>query len=59
MAHKKHDKLMAESCENRGCDRHLLGLFIAAKSLDIEIPELFKDVSWRKRLIFKHIKPFK
>jgi hypothetical protein len=39
---------MVEASENRGCDRHLLGLMIAAQSIDAELPELFKDISWKK-----------
>jgi carnitine O-octanoyltransferase len=45
----KHDKLMAEARENAGCDRHLLGLMLTAKELNVETPEIFSDPSWKKR----------
>ena len=48
MAHNKHDNLKLEASENRGCDRHFLGLRAIAHSLDIESPKIFKDISWKK-----------
>ncbi len=45
---KKHDQLMNEARENRGCDRHLLGLRLISRDLDIDLPEIFTDPSWKK-----------
>lgn len=44
----KHDQLMSEARNNMGCDRHLLGLQLTAKSLNIDLPEIYKDPSWTK-----------
>ena len=49
LAYRKHDKLIGEASNNAGCDRHLLGLKLTAKMLDIDEPELYKDISWTKR----------
>jgi hypothetical protein len=40
---------MAEARENAGCDRHMLGLMIIAKSLNLDTPEIFSDPSYKKR----------
>jgi carnitine O-octanoyltransferase len=45
----KHDKLMAEARDNAGCDRHLLGLMLTAKELNVDTPEIFTDHAWKKR----------
>ncbi len=39
---------MAECCNNAGCDRHLLGLRLTAQSLNIDLPEIFRDIAWKK-----------
>lgn len=44
----KHDTLMNEARDNSGCDRHLLGLRLVAKSLNLDLPEIFTDPSWKK-----------
>lgn len=44
----KHDLLMNEARDNSGCDRHLLGLMLTAKSLNLDLPEIFTDASWKK-----------
>ena len=44
----KHDKLMHEARHNSGCDRHLLGLQLTARSLGLDTPEIFTDPSWKK-----------
>ena len=40
---------MSEAKENRGCDRHLLGLMLTAKELNLDLPDIFTDVAWKKR----------
>jgi hypothetical protein len=50
---QKHDKLMNEARENAGCDRHLLGLKLLSRELGIELHDLYKDPSWKKRFIVK------
>ena len=44
----KHDKLMSEARKNAGCDRHLLGLLLTAKSLNLTTPDIYNDVAWKK-----------
>jgi carnitine O-octanoyltransferase len=44
----KHDELMNEARQNEGCDRHLLGLMLISKQLNVELPEIYTDVSWKK-----------
>jgi carnitine O-octanoyltransferase len=44
----KHEQITMAASENRGCDRHLLGLRLASQELDIELPKIFKDESWKK-----------
>ena len=48
---KKHDKLMNEAKENRGCDRHLLGLMLISKELNLSLPEIYTDAAWTKRYL--------
>ncbi len=45
----KHNSLMQKSMQNKGCDRHLLGLKILALERGLELPEIFKDSSFTKR----------
>ncbi|XP_061179737.1 peroxisomal carnitine O-octanoyltransferase-like [Saccostrea echinata] len=47
-AAKKHNKLMDEAKELKGCDRHLLGLATIAEELGIPKPLLFQDKSFTK-----------
>ncbi|XP_061179738.1 peroxisomal carnitine O-octanoyltransferase-like [Saccostrea echinata] len=47
-AANKHNKLMEEAKELRGCDRHLLGLATIAEELGIPRPLLFQDKSFTK-----------
>ncbi len=39
---------MAEACDNAGCDRHFLGLRLTAQTLNVDLPEIFKDAAWKK-----------
>ncbi len=39
---------MAEASNNAGCDRHLLGLKLTAQSLNMNVPDIYKDVAWKK-----------
>ena len=46
----KHLSLMEKSKENRGCDRHLLGLQITAMESGMkELPSLFTHPSFKLR----------
>ena len=45
----KHLQLMELGKKNQGCDRHLLGLKIAARHLDLAEPEFMKDPAFEKR----------
>ncbi|XP_062574442.1 peroxisomal carnitine O-octanoyltransferase-like [Saccostrea cucullata] len=47
-AANKHNKLMDEAKESKGCDRHLLGLETIAEELGIPKPLLFQDKSFTK-----------
>jgi hypothetical protein len=49
IAYENHDKLINEAGNNAGCDRHLLGLKLTAQKLNLDEPDIFKDVSWTKR----------
>ncbi len=40
---------MNSAKENRGCDRHLLGLMLISKELGLDMPKIFKDTAWKKR----------
>ncbi len=51
IAYENHDKLITEAGNNAGCDRHLLGLKLTAQKLNLDEPDVFKDVSWTKRLL--------
>ncbi|KAG8179267.1 hypothetical protein JTE90_026731 [Oedothorax gibbosus] len=44
----KFKNLMKDCTENRGCDRHLLGLYLMSVEEGIPVPELFLDPSWIK-----------
>ncbi len=44
----KHDELMNEARQNEGCDRHLLGLMLTSKQLNIDLPEIYTDAAWTK-----------
>jgi len=46
---KKHNLLMDEAKEARGCDRHLFGLYCVAMEAGLPIPELFDDPAYTKR----------
>jgi hypothetical protein len=39
---------MGEASNNAGCDRHLLGLRLAANELKLDVPEIYKDIAWKK-----------
>ncbi|XP_023220347.1 peroxisomal carnitine O-octanoyltransferase-like [Centruroides sculpturatus] len=45
---EKFTHLMAECTNNRGCDRHFLGLFMICMENGDPIPEIFLDPSWEK-----------
>jgi len=45
----KHNLLMNEAREAKGCDRHLLGLYCIAMEAGLPIPQLFNDPSYTKR----------
>jgi carnitine O-octanoyltransferase len=55
---QKHDKLMDEARNNAGCDRHLLGLMLTARSLNLETPEIFTDPAFKKRYLMNDIFKF-
>jgi carnitine O-acetyltransferase len=48
-----HKKYMLDAVHGKGCDRHLLGLYLLAKEANEEIPELFKDVAWERGRYFR------
>ncbi|CAL1262005.1 unnamed protein product [Larinioides sclopetarius] len=48
VASDKFKSLMKDCSENRGCDRHLLGLYMIAVEEGIDVPEIFLDSSWIK-----------
>lgn len=45
---RKHDQLMGQARHNALCDRHLLGLKLLARDLDMKLPEIYKDAAWKK-----------
>lgn len=45
---KKHDELMNEARLNCGVDRHMLGLKLIARDVDMKTPEIFSDPSWKR-----------
>ncbi|GFU17044.1 peroxisomal carnitine O-octanoyltransferase [Nephila pilipes] len=47
-AANKFKSLMKDCSENKGCDRHLLGLYMMAIDEGMEVPQLFLDSSWSK-----------
>nr|CAB3233914.1 peroxisomal carnitine O-octanoyltransferase-like [Phallusia mammillata] len=47
-AHAKFVHLMQECKNNRGCDRHLFGLAVAAGELGLPMPDLFTDPMYTK-----------
>ena len=42
--HQTQFKLQATS--GHGCDRHLLGLYCAAREIGMDIPQIFRDKVW-------------
>ncbi|XP_005095716.1 peroxisomal carnitine O-octanoyltransferase isoform X2 [Aplysia californica] len=44
----KHNYEMAEACEGRGIDRHMLGLYLVAREEGRDIPMIFMDPSFAK-----------
>lgn len=46
-----HNKLMASARDGNGIDRHLFGLWCAAYEADMNIPELYDDPLYKKRLV--------
>ncbi len=48
IAANRHQQLMVEASENRGCDRHLFGLSMIAAETGQSL-ELINDPSWIKR----------
>ena len=45
---KKHEQLMALARHNALVDRHLLGLRLVARDLDMQLPEIFRDAAWKR-----------
>lgn len=45
---KKHNQLMNEARQNAGVDRHLMGLRLVARDLDMKVPDLYTDPAWKK-----------
>jgi hypothetical protein len=50
---------MNSAKENRGCDRHLLGLMLISKELGLDMPKIFMDTAWKKRYFVKYLFIFK
>lgn len=44
----KHNRLMAEATDNRGCDRHLLGMQIIAMESGLPMPKIYTDPAYQK-----------
>ncbi|KAL3831992.1 hypothetical protein ACJMK2_023676 [Sinanodonta woodiana] len=44
----KHNRLMAEGTEMRGCDRHLLGMYMIAREEGLPVPLLYQDEAYTK-----------
>ncbi|XP_041367134.1 peroxisomal carnitine O-octanoyltransferase-like [Gigantopelta aegis] len=44
----KHNTLMQEAQELKGCDRHLLGLYLISRENNLDVPELYMDPSFIK-----------
>ena len=53
MARSSHDDQMERCKQSNGCDRHLMGLKIAADHLLDYTPELFKDKAFEIRFEYK------
>ena len=47
----RHESLMNEAKNSFGCDRHLLGLMLTSKELNLGLHEIFTDDAWKKRLV--------
>jgi hypothetical protein len=47
-AAQKFQQTMTNACNGFGCDRHLLGLYLAAIENGVEIPQIFSDPSFVK-----------
>ncbi|XP_059155406.1 peroxisomal carnitine O-octanoyltransferase-like [Physella acuta] len=45
---KKHVNDFNEACELKGCDRHLLGLYLVAKEENLPVPMIYQDPSYSK-----------
>lgn len=43
---ERHNHLMKEAEQGRGCDRHLLGLRMIAKEIGEPDPKIFADPAW-------------
>ncbi|KAK3600716.1 hypothetical protein CHS0354_027203 [Potamilus streckersoni] len=44
----KHNRLMAEGTEMKGCDRHLLGMYIISQEEGLPVPLLYQDEAYTK-----------
>ncbi|CAG2101439.1 unnamed protein product [Medioppia subpectinata] len=47
-AGEKLRQTMVNACNGRGCDRHLLGLYLTAVENGMEVPELYADTSYTR-----------
>ncbi|CAG2100244.1 unnamed protein product [Medioppia subpectinata] len=47
-AGQKFQQTMVNACNGHGCDRHLLGLYLAALENGVEVPELYTDPSYTR-----------
>lgn len=46
-----HMVLGSQAMEGQGCDRHLLGLYAVSEEEGYDLPEIFTDPSFTKRLV--------
>ncbi|GFS05585.1 carnitine O-octanoyltransferase [Elysia marginata] len=44
----KHNKDFADACELKGCDRHMMGLFLLSQEEGLPVPAVFTDPSFVK-----------
>lgn len=47
-ASNKHNRLMSEAQEVKGCDRHLLGLYLLGREQGLPVPQIFTDPAFTK-----------
>ncbi|XP_055889957.1 peroxisomal carnitine O-octanoyltransferase-like isoform X2 [Biomphalaria glabrata] len=48
VALKKHNSDFSDACEFKGCDRHLLALWLTAKEENLPVPQIYLDPSYAK-----------